>query len=59
MIHGDGGLIAVRTARYKWVTGGAQEEEWLFDLQSDPLERENLIQTRQAIPIRKMLTGLV
>lgn len=59
VIHGDGGLIAVRTARYKWVTGGAREEEWLFDLQSDPLERENLIQTRQAIPIRKMLTGLV
>ncbi len=59
VIHGDGGLIAVRTARYKWVTGGGGEGEWLFDLQSDPLERENLVHTRQAIPIRKMLTGLV
>lgn len=59
VIHGDGGVIAVRTARYKWVTGGGRQGEWLFDLQSDPLERENLVHTRQAIPIRKMLTGLV
>ena len=59
VIHGEGGVIAVRTARYKWVTGGARQGEWLFDLQSDPLERENLVHTRQAIPIRKMLTGLV
>lgn len=59
VIHGDQGLIAVRTARYKWITAGPQQGEWLFDLQNDPFERENLVHTRQAIPIRKMLTGLV
>lgn len=59
VIHGKQGLIAVRTARYKWITAGPQQGEWLFDLQNDPFERQNLVHTRQAIPIRKMLTGFV
>jgi arylsulfatase A-like enzyme len=57
-VDGTSDTRAVRTARYKWITDGATGAEFLFDLQTDPFERENLIGKRQAFAIKKMLAGL-
>lgn len=51
----DGAGGGLRSARYKWITGGHDGTEMLFDLQVDPLERHNLYGERQSLAIRKML----
>ncbi len=58
-IDGEDTMRAIRTARYKWITDKSSNTEYLFDLQTDPSERNNLSNTRQALPIRKMLAGLL
>tara|TARA_R110001592_G_scaffold254591_1_gene518036 strand:- start:516 stop:1652 length:1137 start_codon:yes stop_codon:yes gene_type:complete len=57
-IQGRNGQQALRTARYKWIQGPGQDGEALYDLQADPDEAVNIIDTRRALAIRKMLTGL-
>jgi arylsulfatase A-like enzyme len=58
-IEGNGAIRAIRSARYKWITDKKSDTEHLFDLQTDPSEQNNLSDTRQALPIRKMLAGLL
>ena len=57
--EGEDGMKAMRTARYKWIVHEKTGREYLFDLQNDPYEQKNLSNTRQALAIRKMLTGLL
>lgn len=50
-----GEYAALRTARYKWLVGGARGGKALFDLQADPFERHNLYGERSSLALRKML----
>lgn len=59
ILYDDGALRAVRTTRHKWITDGQSKREYLFDLQADPAERDNIGETRQALAIRKMLRGMI
>lgn len=50
---------AIRNARYKWIVDHDKGIEFIFDLQNDPGERENISDTRQAVAIRKILGTLI